>query len=78
MTRVRARARAIRASSGRQDGEPVRAAAAIIEAVEATDPPLRLLLGRVALDGARAKIDLLRRDFDAWAEVTTGADAPSA
>ena len=71
-----ARARMIRASSGNQDGDPVRAAAAIIEAVEAHDPPLRLLLGRMALEGARAKLELLRRDFDAWAEVTTSADAP--
>ena len=71
-----ARARMIRASSGNQDGDPVRAAAAIIEAVEAHDPPLRLLLGRMALEGARAKLELLRRDFDAWAEVTASADAP--
>ncbi len=45
-----ARARMIRASSGNQAGDPVRAAAAIIAAVEAKDPPLRLLLGRMALE----------------------------
>ena len=46
--------------------------------MNATEPPLRLLLGKVALAGARAKLDELRRDFDAWAEVTEGADFPAA
>ena len=67
---------AIRGYSGSQPGDPVRAAAAIIQAVEAPEPPLRLLLGKAALAGGRAKIEMLRRDFEAWAEVTAGADFP--
>lgn len=67
---------AIRSYSGRQAGDPVRAVAAIVRAVESSNPPLRLLLGKAALAGARGKIDLLQRDFDAWAEVTEGADFP--
>ncbi len=67
---------AIRGYSGRQPGDPVRAAAAIIEAVEAPEPPLRLLLGKAALAGGRAKIEMLQRDFEAWAEVSAGADFP--
>jgi NAD(P)-dependent dehydrogenase (short-subunit alcohol dehydrogenase family) len=70
--------RTIRAASGRQPGDPVRAAAAIIAAVEAPEPPLHLLLGRAALNGARKKLDELRRDFDAWEATTVGADAPPA
>jgi NAD(P)-dependent dehydrogenase (short-subunit alcohol dehydrogenase family) len=66
----------IRGYSGNQPGDPVRAAAAIIKAVESTDPPLRLLLGVAALNGARNKIKLLQKDFDAWEETTTGADFP--
>ena len=66
----------IRGYSGAQPGDPKRAAAAIIQAVEAKDPPLRLLLGKAALAGARGKIELLKKDFDAWAEVTEGADFP--
>jgi len=66
----------IRGYSGSQPGDPKRAAAAIIQAVEAKDPPLRLLLGKAALAGARGKIALLQKDFDAWAEVTEGADFP--
>jgi NAD(P)-dependent dehydrogenase (short-subunit alcohol dehydrogenase family) len=68
----------IRGYSGAQPGDPKRAAAAIIQAVEAKDPPLRLLLGKAALAGARSKVELLQRDFEAWAEVTEGADFPDA
>lgn len=68
--------RLIRSWSGNQSGDPVRAAAAIVQAVEAPNPPLRLLLGRGALIGARAKLEALRTDFDAWADVTENADFP--
>ncbi|MCZ4091876.1 oxidoreductase [Sinorhizobium psoraleae] len=70
--------RRIRGYSGKQPGDPERAARAIVMAVNAAEPPLRLLLGREALAGARAKLDPLRKDFDAWAEVTEGADFPGA
>ncbi|MCA1404876.1 SDR family NAD(P)-dependent oxidoreductase [Ensifer sp. IC3342] len=70
--------RRIRGYRGKQPGDPERAARAIVMAVNAAEPPLRLLLGREALAGARAKLDALRKDFDAWAEVTEGADFPAA
>jgi NAD(P)-dependent dehydrogenase (short-subunit alcohol dehydrogenase family) len=63
-------------SDGKQAGDPVRAAQAIIQAVESPTPPLRLLLGRMALEKARAKLDALRGDFDAWEKVALGADFP--
>ncbi len=66
----------LRGYSGKQPGDPVRAAAAIIAAVEAPNPPLRLLLGKAALKGARAKLDMLKKDFDAWETTTVGADFP--
>jgi len=68
--------RTIRGYSGKQPGDPVRAAAAIIKAVESSDPPLHLLLGKAALKGANWKLDLLRKNFDAWQETTVGADFP--
>jgi len=68
--------RSIRGNSGRQPGDPVRAAEAIIKAVDAKEPPLHLLLGKAALKGANWKLDLLRRNFDAWQETTVGADFP--
>ena len=67
----------IRSYSGRQPGDPVRAAAAIVKAVEAPEPPLRLLLGKAALAGARAKVAAMSKDFEGWAEVTVGADFPT-
>ena len=67
---------AIRGYSGSQPGDPVRAAKAIVEAVESENPPLNLLLGRAALKNARFKLESLKQDFDAWAEVTEGADFP--
>jgi NAD(P)-dependent dehydrogenase (short-subunit alcohol dehydrogenase family) len=74
---AKARADMIRGYSGKQPGDPVRAAAAIVKAVEAKDPPLRLLLGKAALAGARTKVEALRKDFEGWAEVSEGADFPA-
>jgi NADP-dependent 3-hydroxy acid dehydrogenase YdfG len=62
--------------NGRQQGDPERAAQAIIDVVGSSKPPLRLLLGAPAIDLARKKLDFLRADFDAWEETTRGADFP--
>jgi NAD(P)-dependent dehydrogenase (short-subunit alcohol dehydrogenase family) len=67
---------ASRGSSGKQPGDPVRAAKAIVQAVESENPPLNLLLGKAALKNARLKVESLKQDFDAWAEVSEGADFP--
>jgi len=66
----------IRGYSGNQPGDPKRAAQAIVKAVESLEPPLRLLLGAAALKGATAKLDVLKKDFDAWSETTVWADHP--
>ena len=66
----------IRGYSGNQPSDPVRAAKAIIKAVESENPPMRLLLGAAALKGARNKLNELKKDFDAWEETTVGADFP--
>ena len=62
--------------SGNQVGDPVRAAQAIIDAALSDTPPLRLLLGKAALELARKKLDLMRADFDRWESTTLGADFP--
>ncbi|SAL35111.1 Short-chain dehydrogenase/reductase SDR [Caballeronia sordidicola] len=64
------------ARSGNQAGDPVRAAQAIIDAALSDTPPLRLLLGKAALELARKKVDLLKHDFDTWEKTTVGADFP--
>jgi NAD(P)-dependent dehydrogenase (short-subunit alcohol dehydrogenase family) len=67
----------IRGYSGNQAGDPARAAQAIIAVSETENPPLHLLLGVAALKGARAKLELLKNDYDTWEETTTGADFPA-
>lgn len=60
----------VRGISGQQEGDPVKAARAIIAAAQATEPPLRLLLGEDALQGAREKLQELENDFDTWEGTT--------
>ncbi len=72
-----ARRQAISGRSGKQPGDPVRGAKAMIEVVQSSNPPLRLVLGRMALDGARGKLEVLRRDLDAWEKTSLGADFPA-
>ena len=66
----------IRGYSGNQPGDPVRAAKAIIKAVESDNPPVRLLLGAGALKGIRNKITELQLDVDTWEDTTVWADHP--
>jgi NAD(P)-dependent dehydrogenase (short-subunit alcohol dehydrogenase family) len=56
----------IEAMDGTQPGDPRKAAAAIVAALDAPDAPLRLALGDDAVDAIRAKHDRLRADLDAW------------
>ena len=66
----------VRAISGKQPGDPVRAAHAIVMAIESPNPPHRLLLGSDAYEGAMAKLEDLRKEFTAWKAVSVGADFP--
>jgi NAD(P)-dependent dehydrogenase (short-subunit alcohol dehydrogenase family) len=68
---------AIRGYSGNQPGDPIRAAKAIVGAVESENPPKNLLLGQAALKNARLKLESLKEEFDAWADVSEGADFPA-
>ncbi|MFH0730374.1 MAG: oxidoreductase [Pseudomonadota bacterium] len=66
----------VRAISGKQPGDPVRAAYAIVKALESENPPHRLLLGNDAYDAASAKLEDLRKEFSSWEAVSRGADFP--
>lgn len=66
----------VRATSGKQAGDPVRAARAIVDAVESPNPPHHLLLGNDAFEGAMAKLESLSKEFSAWEAVSRGADFP--
>jgi NAD(P)-dependent dehydrogenase (short-subunit alcohol dehydrogenase family) len=67
----------LRAQSGQQPGDPVRAAQAIVAAVESGHPPHHLLLGAAAFEGALAKVDALRQDILAAERVARAADFPA-
>lgn len=72
------RARAALASRhGKQPGDPVRAASAIITAVTAENPPLHLLLGSFAYDTIAAKLENMRKEFEAWRQVALSTDSPA-
>jgi NAD(P)-dependent dehydrogenase (short-subunit alcohol dehydrogenase family) len=66
----------VRAVSGKQAGDPVRAVEAIIKVVEGPNPPHHLLLGADAYAGAVAKLGVLNEDFAKWEAVSRAADFP--
>jgi len=72
-----ARRAQLKASSGKQPGDPVRAAAAIIQAVESPNPPLHLVLGKAGFERVREKLTDLLRSMDEWEAVSIGADFPT-
>jgi short-subunit dehydrogenase len=69
---------AISGYSGKQAGDPVRAAQAIIDAVRSPAPPLRLPLGAMAYETALKKLTGMHANFAAWEAAARGADFPQA
>jgi len=63
---------------GRQPGDPVRAAKAIITALQLDTPPFRLVLGRSAVQRIRAEMDGQRREIDTWEQTSNEANYPEA
>jgi NAD(P)-dependent dehydrogenase (short-subunit alcohol dehydrogenase family) len=57
---------------GLQPGDPAKAAQAILAALEADEPPLRLVLGGDAIDNIRARLDQLTGELARWEEVGRG------
>jgi NAD(P)-dependent dehydrogenase (short-subunit alcohol dehydrogenase family) len=57
---------------GLQPGDPAKAAQAIVAALEADEPPLRLVLGGDAIDNIRARLDQLTGELARWEEVGRG------
>jgi NAD(P)-dependent dehydrogenase (short-subunit alcohol dehydrogenase family) len=63
-------------NDGKQPGDPLRAVHAMMQVVESPTPPLRLLLGKSALQRVRTKLDNWQKEIAAWESVTVGADFP--
>jgi NAD(P)-dependent dehydrogenase (short-subunit alcohol dehydrogenase family) len=66
---------AIDGMDGSQPGDPAKAAAAIVRALEADDAPLHLALGDDAVDAIRAAQDARRADLEAWEQVSRSTAA---
>jgi NAD(P)-dependent dehydrogenase (short-subunit alcohol dehydrogenase family) len=62
----------VEGNDGTQPGDPAKAAAAIIAALDADEPPLRLVLGEDAAGNIRRRLSLLEDELDRWEEL--GAD----
>jgi NAD(P)-dependent dehydrogenase (short-subunit alcohol dehydrogenase family) len=59
----------VRSGNGTQPGDPTKAARAILFALDAPDPPLRLALGADAVDGLRGRLDKLGAELTSWETV---------
>jgi hypothetical protein len=60
--------------SGKQAGDPAKAARAILTLVQSGNPPAHLLLGSDALKLVREKLATLEADIGAWEKVTLSTD----
>ena len=58
---------------GKQPGDPAKAAAAILLALDSTDPPLRLALGNDAVDAIAESLDSAKAELAAWERVGRSA-----
>jgi NAD(P)-dependent dehydrogenase (short-subunit alcohol dehydrogenase family) len=54
---------------GKQPGDPAKAAAAILTALNSDQPPLRLALGNDAVDAVAAALDAAKEELAAWEPV---------
>jgi NAD(P)-dependent dehydrogenase (short-subunit alcohol dehydrogenase family) len=66
------RARVIK--SGKQSGDPAKAAQVILDLVENDNPPVHLLLGKDAIQVVRDRLTELRNEISAWEAVSTSTD----
>jgi NAD(P)-dependent dehydrogenase (short-subunit alcohol dehydrogenase family) len=74
---VHSRLKQLSAYSGRQPGDPVRAAEAIVTVVNSAEPPLNLILGADGLKRVREKLAALTAEIDRWEALTLSADYPA-
>jgi NAD(P)-dependent dehydrogenase (short-subunit alcohol dehydrogenase family) len=60
--------------SGKQLGDPVKAAHAMLAMIESQNPPTHLLLGSDALSLVRQKLEALGKEIEQWEEITRSTD----
>ncbi|MGQ5833962.1 oxidoreductase [Serratia sp. IR-2025] len=60
--------------SGKQLGDPVKAAHAMLALIESQTPPTHLLLGSDALSLVRQKLEALGKEIEQWEQLTRSTD----
>ncbi len=66
-----------KALAGQEEGDPAKAAQAMIKIVYEDNPPLRLALGKDALGIITAKLDTLKSELEQWQALTTSTSFDS-
>lgn len=61
-------------NSGKQPGDPAKAARAILKVIESKNPPAHLLLGPDAVKNVRENLDRLKAEIDAWEKVSVSTN----
>ncbi|WP_329622572.1 oxidoreductase [Streptomyces sp. NBC_01255] len=59
----------VETGGGTQEGDPAKAAAAVLKALDADEPPLRLALGDDSIDAILGHLEQVRGDLTAWEKV---------
>jgi NAD(P)-dependent dehydrogenase (short-subunit alcohol dehydrogenase family) len=68
----------VRTGGGAQRGDPAKAAQAIVTAIGADRPPLRLVLGGDAIDRVAARLRALESELEEWQQVGRDTDLDDA
>ena len=63
--------------NGKQPGDPVLLAEALVTLANAARPPLRFTAGAMAVNGLDAKLAAMKAELDAWRELGIATDFPA-
>jgi NAD(P)-dependent dehydrogenase (short-subunit alcohol dehydrogenase family) len=67
----------VNAMPGKQAGDPLKAIHAMMDVVESANPPLHLLLGALAYNRFKGKLERWQEEMAAYEAVSLGADFPA-
>lgn len=63
-------------NSGKQPGDPRKAAKAMCTIVEDSDPPMRIVLGNPGTDMQYKKVEAYKKSIDKWEKLSRSCDFP--
>jgi hypothetical protein len=59
----------MRQVDGKQEGDPIKASLAIFDITKLDTPPLRLPLGKIAIESLTTKLDSVQRDITNYKDI---------